>query len=370
MGWRRVQKIDQTKSCRCYYKIGKRDFIIWIYGAVATLILATVVQCQQQFSLPEAQHDDDESLEEEDEGLDLSPSPASVQYRLRPYDYADEIEDQQQPIHQTVTPQPQLIYTAQQQQRRTSQPNPHPHPPSTQQQKVYKKLDKTKQQLLQEELDNEEPDRLSLLLEKSSFKCSGRLTGYYADETLGCEVFHYCQDNSRHSWICPEGFTFHQVHLICMPASADNICEQSAKYHFVNEYLYKPVNMEEHQTRPNVTLRYSERYYPEEIYQDERQDYYNERVYPERQHEVPQQQQIHYTRQPIQTTRKVPVPTPQPYRLQSSTPHNTVFRSPEEINISLQQRRPHLYAAQSQATSTTARYDDEEEDEYSYERKK
>uniref|UniRef100_A0A1B0D373 Uncharacterized protein n=1 Tax=Phlebotomus papatasi TaxID=29031 RepID=A0A1B0D373_PHLPP len=339
--------------------------------AVTTLILATAVQCQQQFSVPETDVEDEEALDEE-VGIDLSPSPASIQYRLRPYDYSDEIEDQQQPIHQThqtVTQAPQLIYTAQQQ-RRTSQPNPHPHPPPQQQQKIYKKLDKVKQQLLQEELENEEPDRLSLLLEKSSFKCNGRLTGYYADETLGCEVFHYCQDNARHSWICPEGFTFHQVHLICMPASADNICEQSAKYHFVNEYLYKPINMEEHQTRPNVTLRYSERYYPDEIYQDERQEYYNERVYPERQHEVPQQQQIHYTRQPVQVVRKVPVPTPQTYRPPTSTPHNTVFRSPEEINISLQQRRPqHVYANQAQATSTTARYDDEDDDEYSYERK-
>ncbi|XP_059613688.1 uncharacterized protein LOC132259894 isoform X2 [Phlebotomus argentipes] len=337
----------------------------WICGAVTTLILAQVVQCQQQFSLPEAEADDDEALDEE--GIDLSPSPASIQYRLRPYDYSDEVEDQQQPIHQTITQAPQLIYTAQQQRRTSTQPNPHPHPPA---QKVYKKLDKTKQQLLQEELDNEEPDRLSLLLEKSSFKCNGRLTGYYADETLGCEVFHYCQDNSRHSWICPEGFTFHQVHLICMPASADNICEQSTKYHFVNEYLYKPINMEEHQTRPNVTLRYSERYYPDEIYQDERQEYYNERVFPERHQDVPQQQ-IHYTRQPVQTVRKVTVPTPQPYRPPSSTPHNTVFRSPEEINISLQQRRPQQHIFQAQATSTTPRYDeDDDEEEYSYERKK
>lgn len=51
------------------------------------------------------------------------------------------------------------------------------------------------------------------------------------------------------------GFTFHQVHLICMPPSNENICEQSSKYTFVNDYLYKPINMEEHQSKPNVTLR-------------------------------------------------------------------------------------------------------------------
>lgn len=57
-----------------------------------------------------------------------------------------------------------------------------------------------------------------------------------------------------------------------MPPSGDNICDQSSKYHVVNDYLYKPINEEEHQTRPNVTLKYSERYYPESFYQDDRQD--------------------------------------------------------------------------------------------------
>lgn len=103
------------------------------------------------------------------------------------------------------------------------------------------------------------------------FSCS-----YYADEGLGCEVFHYCQENQKHSWICPEGFSFHQVHLICMPPSGENICQQSSKYHVVNDYLYKPVNLAEHESKPNITLRYSERYYPESFYQDDRQDDYQQ----------------------------------------------------------------------------------------------
>lgn len=53
----------------------------------------------------------------------------------------------------------------------------------------------------------------------------------------------------------PIGAVFHQVHLICMPPSDENICQQSQKYHFVNDYLYKPINMEEHQTKPNISLR-------------------------------------------------------------------------------------------------------------------
>lgn len=98
------------------------------------------------------------------------------------------------------------------------------------------------------------------------------ICSYFADESVDCEVFHYCQENQKHSWVCPDGFQFHQVHLICMPPTNDNSCQQSSKYHIVNDYLYKPINLEEHQTRPNVTLRYSERYYPDNIYRDERQD--------------------------------------------------------------------------------------------------
>lgn len=65
----------------------------------------------------------------------------------------------------------------------------------------------------EDEEEKEEPDRLTVLLPQSKFDCSGKNTGYYADEELGCEIFHYCQDNAKHSWICPEGFTFHQVSL-------------------------------------------------------------------------------------------------------------------------------------------------------------
>lgn len=54
-----------------------------------------------------------------------------------------------------------------------------------------------------------------------------------------------------------------------MPPSTDNICKQSAQYHFVNDYLYRPINEEEHQNKPNVSLRYSDRYYPESYYDAE-----------------------------------------------------------------------------------------------------
>ncbi|XP_078035760.1 uncharacterized protein LOC144469407 isoform X2 [Augochlora pura] len=190
-----------------------------------------------------------------------------------------------------------------------------------------------------EELEEkEEPDRLTLLLPQSKFDCVNKQTGYYADEDLNCEVFHYCQDNAKHSWICPEGFTFHQVHLICMPPSGDISCKKSSQYHFVNEYLYKPLNQQEVETKPNVTLRYSERYFPADIHADEREtgDYQITPSAPIRRPSQP----IYASSQPALNS--IPASArPQSQGLpQFRLPLNQVFRSPEEVNIPLQQRRP------------------------------
>lgn len=68
-----------------------------------------------------------------------------------------------------------------------------------------------------------------------------------------------------------EAIKIFQVHLICMPPNGDITCKKSSQYHFVNEYLYKPLNLDEAESKPNVTLRYSERYFPSDIYTDERE---------------------------------------------------------------------------------------------------
>ncbi|CAH1393584.1 unnamed protein product [Nezara viridula] len=198
-----------------------------------------------------------------------------------------------------------------------------------------------KQLLKEEELEEEkeEPDKLSLLLPQSKFACDGKNTGYYADEGLNCEVFHYCQDNARHSWICPEGFLFHQVHLICMPPSSDNICTQSSQFHFVNDFLYKPINAEEALTRPNVTIRYSDRYYPENFYEEEisapvaatpRPRNSPQHLLQQQPQPQPHPHQQHQLQHPQYLSQR-PVQIRQP---------NQVFHSPEEVNIPLQQRRP------------------------------
>ncbi|KAG7169564.1 hypothetical protein Hamer_G023781 [Homarus americanus] len=100
----------------------------------------------------------------------------------------------------------------------------------------------------EEEEEEEEPDRLALLLLDSHFTCFDKNNGYYADEEVQCEVFHYCQDKLKHSWLCPQGASFHQ----------DNICEKSSKFHFVNEFLYKEVDGEDGSNKT-----YADRYYPE-----------------------------------------------------------------------------------------------------------
>ncbi|XP_059477388.1 uncharacterized protein LOC132197830 [Neocloeon triangulifer] len=199
----------------------------------------------------------------------------------------------------------------------------------------------------EEEEEEAKPDRLQELLPQSKFNCNGKHTGYYADEGLSCEVFHYCQDGARHSWVCPDGFTFHQVHLICMPPSHDNICAQSSQFFFVNDYLYQPINAEEVARKPNTTLRYSDRYYPENDYpQNEQQQQQPAKQAPK------QVQQAQAPRRPVAVAR----------------PTNQVFHSPQEVNIPLQQRRVPTSQQQQQAPARPQSYDTEEYDydDFSY----
>lgn len=173
------------------------------------------------------------------------PQSAAASVSSASYEYSE--EEEEAPVQTYQRPSARQYHQQQQ------------HPQRQHQQQIgsKKQLTQKQREQLEEELEDEveEPDMLKILLEKSSFSCHGKTTGYYSDDTVGCQVFHYCHENTKHSWICPEGATFHQVHLICMPPSDENICEQSAKYHFVNDYLYKPINMEEHQSKPNVSLR-------------------------------------------------------------------------------------------------------------------
>ncbi|KAL3209291.1 hypothetical protein MRX96_009282 [Rhipicephalus microplus] len=39
--------------------------------------------------------------------------------------------------------------------------------------------------------------------QQSTFTCSSKTDGYYADNSVNCQVFHYCVGGAKHSWMCP-----------------------------------------------------------------------------------------------------------------------------------------------------------------------
>ncbi|KAL1449120.1 hypothetical protein WDU94_000352 [Cyamophila willieti] len=281
----------------------------------------------------------DESQEEDDDESDeiernvvqfsrpASPTPSPTPLAFRPTPSSGPIAQPQQFIQKSRPLSPSDFGPTQGPQRRIplaaqSKPGQNLRYPQK------NELTEQEQQELLDEQKEEEPDRLTELLPQSKFSCSGKKTGYYADDGLNCEVFHYCQDNARHSWVCPEGFLFHQVHLICMPPSSDNICQQSAQYHFVNDFLYKAINEEEVQRKPNVSLKYADRYYPQNYYADAEED----------QEEEPQEIrrpafQVQPRPQQHQSTLR---PGPQPQFRQftpsgqfAASNQNQVFHSPE-----------------------------------------
>lgn len=186
--------------------------------------------------------------------------------------------------------------------------------------------------------EENEPDRLTQLLVNSKFQCSSKKDGYYADESLNCEVFHYCQDNVKHSWMCPNQFMFHQVHLICVPPSTENICKQSSQFHFVNEYLYRPVNAKEASSNSNVSLRYADRYYPEGYAHG---DPLNEQYL-------------------IEASQRSSVATNAPSSSSSNSKKQQVYFSADSVNIPLNQRRPSIAppARQPLPLSSDEYYDD------------
>ncbi|CAH2240471.1 putative uncharacterized protein DDB_G0271606 [Pararge aegeria] len=296
---------------------------------LALLLLGVALANEEEDDVPDAgveEDEDDELALDREETRNLRPRaynqgafPNTLPSGFRPTQSLAELAGYQQRPQQQEQQQEFLIPSRPQQQVYIEEQRPAqiraPHRKQQQEQRPQKQ-----QQSSEEELEEkEEPDRLSTLLQQSKFNCVSKNTGYYADEELSCEVFHYCQDNVKHSWICPEGFTFHQVHLICMPPTQENICQKSSNYHFVNDYLYRPINEEEVQRKPSLSLKYSDRYFPSEVYRDDRFEQEEEEEEEAPRH-APAAQQAR--------------PTARPQYQQQ------VFRSAEEVNIPLAQRRP------------------------------
>jgi len=107
--------------------------------------------------------------QEDDDKVDDSTPSAAINYRqpAPSYEYEEEEEERSTIPNQIRRQQPYPIRTQQSQsQQQIRQPGP---PPS--------------KNRFEDELETEEPDRLALALEKSTFQCEGR-TGYYADRVL------------------------------------------------------------------------------------------------------------------------------------------------------------------------------------------
>ncbi|XP_034841344.1 probable basic-leucine zipper transcription factor Q [Maniola hyperantus] len=302
---------------------------------IGLLLLGVAAANEEEDDVPDAGVEEDD---DEEQGLNLEESrnlrpraynqggfPNTLPSGFRPTPSLAELAGYQQRAQQQEQQQQQqqqeFLIPSRPQQVYIEEQRPVPVRAPHRKQEQQRPIKHQQQQESEEELEEkEEPDRLSTLLQQSKFNCVSKNTGYYADEELNCEVFHYCQDNIKHSWICPEGFTFHQVHLICMPPTHDSICQKSSKYHFVNDYLYKPINEEEVQRKPNLSLKYSDRYFPSEVYRDDRYEQEEDEEEEEAPRRAPAVQQQRPTQRPQ-------------YQPQ-------VFRSAEEVNIPLAQRRP------------------------------
>lgn len=143
-----------------------------------------------------------------DKDSELSPATLHQQLRARQLQQSQQQQQQQQPSasaasyeysdeeEENVPAQAQTYQRQTSQQRQYVQQQQYSHP-----QQGKKQLTKKQREELEEELEEEEPDHLALMLAKSQFSCNERTTGYYADDTVGCQIFHYCSDNTKHSWI-------------------------------------------------------------------------------------------------------------------------------------------------------------------------
>lgn len=51
---------------------------------------------------------------------------------------------------------------------------------------------------------------------RTTFSCTGRPSGYYADIETGCQIYHMCDGQGRQfTNICPNATLFQQRMLIC-----------------------------------------------------------------------------------------------------------------------------------------------------------
>ncbi|XP_076035539.1 uncharacterized protein LOC143021738 [Oratosquilla oratoria] len=95
------------------------------------------------------------------------------------------------------------------------------------------------------------PPGVSLMLGKTdtSFQCTERPYGYYADVGHACNIFHVCYpalftdghiESYQYSFLCAEGSIFDQREMTCIKKSAAFPCQQADSFYFINEKFGRP----------------------------------------------------------------------------------------------------------------------------------
>ncbi|XP_068231354.1 putative uncharacterized protein DDB_G0286901 [Palaemon carinicauda] len=78
----------------------------------------------------------------------------------------------------------------------------------------------------------------------SSFSCTNRPYGYYADQDNACRVFHVCNpalfsdgkiETYQYSFMCGEGTVFDQSEMTCKVEYDATPCQEAASFYFRNE---------------------------------------------------------------------------------------------------------------------------------------
>ena len=79
---------------------------------------------------------------------------------------------------------------------------------------------------------------------ETSFSCSGKPAGLYADVEARCQAWHQCLGDRRWSFLCPNGTIFNQQIFTCV-WWFDFDCQQAEGLYGLNEGLYESEGGEE-----------------------------------------------------------------------------------------------------------------------------
>ncbi|GAB6027823.1 hypothetical protein CHUAL_002052 [Chamberlinius hualienensis] len=196
---------------------------------------------------------------------------------------------------------------------------------------------------------------LHRLPEDIYFSCDDKLPGYYADVDYKCQVWHFCNDGRRQSFLCPNGTIYSQEKFVCeWWFNVD--CSSSSSHFGRNEDLYKvPVKVEapEAQPQPQYAYEQPQQAYerPQQVYERPQQSY--ER--PQQSYEQPQQQPpytvtlpasvIAVPQQPQVSSAIYQVPAPAPIKAQKIVKQSRPAYQPaaQYVKSSQLQQQPSSY---------------------------